>query len=204
MFNYSLLVGARLKSKTGRPRFAKLLGVSYSHLRKLQEKYIGVLRQKLPATEEGKKVAALARGAARAGEIRFDEIQGILRLSRGALKRLLESERAVYSCKMSSEKAVTAATPGEAGALLLCFDCEALAKGRCRGYGETSYPENIFTLVAMFEANGVFDREEHARVLREDFDMDMTARRLTEIISRFKHGKSVPEDIFYMKGAGRR
>jgi transcriptional regulator with XRE-family HTH domain len=292
MFNYGLLIGSRLKNKIDRSNFAKLLGISYSHLRKiengkrepsldtlrkisdytgvpageflkdadgeadgyssesmeghekitsfmalgkglskekylretledrvselerllthvlsvneLQEKYIGILRQKLPATEEAKKVAALARQTARAGGVRFDEIQGILRLNRRTLRRWLESEKAVYACKMSGERTVTAATPGEAGMRLSCFDCEALAKELCRGYGETSYPENTFMLVAMFEANGIFDREEHARILRESFDADISARQLTEMISRKKRGKPVPEDFIYLKGAGRK
>jgi transcriptional regulator with XRE-family HTH domain len=289
MFNYSLLLGSRLKNKIDRANFAKLLGISYSHLRKIengkrepsletlrkisdctgipageflkgtdegyssesmdgrekitsfvtlgkglsqerfrrenledrvselerllthvlsvnefQEKHIGILRQKLPTTEEAKKIAALARWAARAGEVRFDEIQGMLRMNRRALRRWLESEKAVYVCKLSPERTVTATTPGEAGMRLSCFDCDARAKELCRGYGETSYPENVFMLVAMFEANGIFDREEQARILRESFDMDISARQLTEMISRKKRGKPVPEDFIYLKGTGRK
>ena len=36
MFNYGLLIGSRLKNKVDRANFAKLLGISYSHLRKIE------------------------------------------------------------------------------------------------------------------------------------------------------------------------
>jgi hypothetical protein len=59
-------------------------------------------------------------------------------------------------------------------------------------------------LVVMFEANGIFDREDQARILCESFDADISARQLTEMISRHKRGKPVPEDFVYLKGAGRK
>jgi transcriptional regulator with XRE-family HTH domain len=288
MFNYALLVGLRLKNGFDRFTFANFLGISYSHLCKIesgvrepsldvlrkisectgvsageflknsdekplfeninspeeitgvavlsrdlykekflrknledrvselerllthalavhefQEKYIMILRQKLPTTEEAKKIAALARETAKAGELRFDEIQAGLGLTRGTLKDYLRFEKMTYSCKMSPERTAEAFTPGEAGMQLACFDCEAHAQELCRGYGEANYPENFFMLIAMFEAHGIHNREVQARILRDSFDSDISAHKLSEIMSRKKHGKPVPEDIIYLKGTGR-
>lgn len=288
MFNHCLLVEARMKSKMERANFAKLLGISYSHLckiengirepsldvlrkiseytgisagnflrncddeslpenmdgpeqitsittlsreiyrgnffrktavlgriseldrflshalvfNKLQEKYIGILKQRLPAAEEAKKTAALIREFARDGELCVEEIQTGLHLSRGTVRSYLKAVKMTYSCKVFPEKKVAATTPGGAGMQLACFDCEAQAKELCRGYGRFDYPENLLMFINMCEANGIYDREEHAQILRRSFDMDISARKLTEILSRIKQGKTVPDDIYYLKGAG--
>jgi transcriptional regulator with XRE-family HTH domain len=286
MFNYGLLVGARLKTNISRFDFAQLLGISYSYLRKIengirepsldllwkiskftgippgdflrrcddecvpgqmngpekitpivalsrdicrekfirktledrvselgkhmihalavnefQEKYISILRQKLPATEEAKRVAALARESARAGELCFDEIQAGLHLLRRTLEGYLESVKMTYSCKLFPEKTAIASTPGGAGMQLACFDCEAQEKELCRGYGGLNYPENFVMLVNMFEAHGIHNREEQTQILQRSFDKDISAHKLSEMISRVKQGKTVPDDLFYLKGA---
>jgi transcriptional regulator with XRE-family HTH domain len=287
MFNYGLLVTARRESNTDRANFAKLLGISYSHLRKiengerepsldvlrkiseytgisageflkncddeclsenaanpekindiltlirmvdkekfyrknaeeriselekaqrhilalikLQERYIGILKQRLPAAEEAKKTAILAREFAKAGELCFEEIQAGLHLTRGTLESYLKAVKMTYSCKMYPEKTVEASTPGEAGMSLICFDCEAQAKELCRGYGGLKYPENFLTLIQICEANGIHNREKQAQILRSSFDKDISAHKLSEMISRSRHGKRVPDDLFYLKGAG--
>jgi transcriptional regulator with XRE-family HTH domain len=161
----------------------------------LHVKQADILRRELPKPERAKKIAALARAAARAGELRFDEISAILNLSRSALKHWLESEKAVYQCKMADGKTVTASTPGEAGMRLLCFDCEARAREDCRGYGENSYPENIFVLIALFEANGVYSRIEQSELLRESYGIELSPHQVSELLSRKKRGKPVPEDV---------
>jgi transcriptional regulator with XRE-family HTH domain len=161
----------------------------------LHARLAGVLFQDLPGQERTKEIAALAKSAARAGELRFSEIQGILRLNRSTLKHWLESEKALYSCKLSGERTVTASTPGEAGMLLLCFDCEARARDDCRGYGDSDYPENIFVLLALLEANGIYGRAEQARALRESYGIELSPHQISELLSRKKHGKPVPEDV---------
>ena len=170
----------------------------------LQEKYIELLRQDKSPIEKGKKIAALARSAVREGEIRFDEVQAILRLNRRKLKQLLESEIGEYRCKLFDDRIVTATTPMEAGIKLGCFDCEARADNDCRGFGENNYPENIFMLIAMLEANGIHNREEQARLLRDSFEMDISAHQLSVALWRNREGKSVPEDMVNMRPDKRR
>ena len=163
-----------------------------------QEKYIVILRLDTSSVEKGKKIAALARSAIRAGEIRFDEVQAILRVTRRTLKQWLESEKGEYRCKLFEGRVISATTPTEAGIMLKCFDCEARASEDCRGYGENNYPENIFMLIAMLEANGIYGREQQASLLRDSFDMDISAHQLADAISRQKHGKQVSENIVNM------
>ena len=164
----------------------------------LQEKFIIILRQELPPVDRGKKIAALARSTIRAGEIRFDEVQAILRLNRRTLKQWLESEKGEYRCKLFDDRVVLATTPMEAGIKLNCFDCEARASEGCRGYGENNYPENLFMLVAMFEANGIYGRKEQAALLCDSFDMNITAHQLSDALSKQKQGKRVSEDLVNM------
>jgi hypothetical protein len=84
--------------------------------------------------------------------------------------------------------------------LLTCFDCTPHEKGNCSGYGENSNPENIVMLVVMLEANGINNREEQVQILNESYDMNLTGHQLSDILSKIKHGKRVPKDIFYLKG----
>jgi len=165
----------------------------------LQEKFIVILKQDTSPVEKGKKTAALARSAIRAGEIRFDEVQAALHLSRRTLKQWLESEKGEYRCKLFDDRTVLATTPMEAGIKLCCFDCEARASEDCRGYGENNYPENLFMLIAMLEANGIHSREEQAELLRNSFDMNISAHQLSDALSRQKHGKRVSENLVSMK-----
>jgi hypothetical protein len=83
----------------------------------------------------------------------------------------------------------------EAGIKLRCFDCEARVKEDCRGFGESSYPENLFVLISILEANGIYKRNEQAALLRDSFDMDITPHQLSETLSRQKRGKKVSEDL---------
>lgn len=170
----------------------------------LQESFITILKQDMSHIEKGKKTAALARSAIRAGEIRFDEVQAILRLNRRTLKQWLESEKSEYRCKLFDDRIVSATTPTEAGIRLGCFDCEARADEDCRGYGENNYPENIFMLIAMLEANGIHNREEQTRLLRDSFDMDISAHQLSDALSRHKLGRRVPENLVNMRTYARK
>jgi predicted RNase H-like nuclease (RuvC/YqgF family) len=171
---------------------------SIEHLAAVNElciRFEEILLQKLSNPEEAKKIAALARATAKLGELRFDEIQGMLRLNRSTLKHWLESEKTTYSCKLDKGKTVIASTPGEAEMRLLCFDCEARASEDCRGYGENNYPENLFVLIALLQANGVYNRKEQAQMLRESYGIELSSHLISELLSRKKHGKPVPEDI---------
>jgi transcriptional regulator with XRE-family HTH domain len=154
-----------------------------------------ILLMELSAPEKAKRTAALARETARLGELRFDEIQGLLRLSRSTLKHWLENEKTNYSCKLDEGKTVMASTPGEAGVRLLCFDCEARASEDCKGYGEDNYPENLFVLISLLQANGVYNRKEQAQLLYESYGIEVSPHQISELLSRKKHGKPVPEDI---------
>jgi hypothetical protein len=164
----------------------------------LETRYVDILTLELSKAEKAKKVAALARETARLGEIRFDEIAGILRADRSSLKRWLETEKVSYTCRLFGEKTVTASTPGEAGLRLQCFVCEARADEDCEGYGDIGYPENFSALMETLKANGVYNREEQAKVLLESCGKKLTPHQISEILSRKKHGKTVPEDIEYL------
>jgi transcriptional regulator with XRE-family HTH domain len=159
----------------------------------LNTRLTDILHMELPKSEKSKRIAALARATAGAGELRFDEIAGILHLQRATLRHWLESEKNNYSCRLFDGKTVTASTPGEAGMRLLCFDCEVRAREDCRGYGEENHPENIFVLIALLEAHGVYSRTEQAELLRDSYGIEMTAHQISELMSRKKHGKPVPE-----------
>ena len=164
----------------------------------LQEMFICILKQDKSPAEKGKKIASLARSTIRTGEIRFDEVQTTLHLSRRTLKKWLEAEKGEYRCKLFNERTVEATTPMEAGIKLGCFDCEAKACEDCRGYGENNYPENLFILIATLEAHGIHGREEQAQLLRDSFDMNISAHQISVALSRNKQGKSVPESLVNM------
>jgi transcriptional regulator with XRE-family HTH domain len=190
----------RFKMKTLEKNFAESEKLRYHMLAviELQEKYIAILRQDISPVERGKKKAALARETIRFGELRFDEVQAILNMGRRHLTHLLESEEGEYRCRLF-DKAVTATTPAVAGIMLRCFDCEAKESEDCRGYGEFVYPENIFILVAVLEANGIYKREKQVAILRDSFEMDINVRQLADALSKHNHGKRAPEDIVNLK-----
>lgn len=190
----------RFKMKTLEKNFAESEKLRYHMLAviELQEKYIAILRQDISPVERGKKKAALARETIRFGELRFDEVQAILNMGRRHLTHLLESEEGEYRCGLF-DKAVTATTPAVAGIMLRCFDCEAKESEDCRGYGEFVYPENIFILVAVLEANGIYKREKQVAILRDSFEMDINVRQLADALSKHNHGKRAPEDIVNLK-----
>jgi transcriptional regulator with XRE-family HTH domain len=168
----------------------------------LQEKYIAILRRDISPVERGKKTAALARETVRFGELRFDEVQAILHVERRRLTQWLESEEGEYRCRLF-DRAIMATTPAVAGIMLRCFDCEAKESEDCRGYGEFVYPENIFILVAILEANGIYKREKQIDILRDSFEMDISVRQLADALSKHNHGKRAPEDIVNLKPSRR-
>jgi transcriptional regulator with XRE-family HTH domain len=161
----------------------------------LSVRFEEILLLELSDPEKAKKIAMLARATAKIGELRFDEIQGLLRLNRSVLKHWLSSEKTSYSCKLDEGKTVLASTPGEAGMRLLCFDCEARANEDCRGYGENNYPENIFVLISLLQANGIYNRKEQAQLLHESYGIELSPHQISELLSRKKHGKPVPENL---------
>ncbi|GHV44859.1 hypothetical protein FACS1894204_02710 [Synergistales bacterium] len=169
----------------------------------LYVQFSDILRLGLPKPVMAKKIAALARTTARAGDICFNEIQVILCLTQATLTHYLETEVVSYSCRMSKEKTVMTSNPGEAGMRLLCFDCEARAKEICGGYGENNQPESIFTLIAMLEANGICNREDQSKELSKSCNTEMSAHQISDLLSRKKHGKPIPEYTENMDIRGR-
>jgi hypothetical protein len=172
------------------------------HLMSVNElciRFVRIQSAELAKPEKSRKIASLARETAVNGEVRFDEIAYILGVSKSTLKHWLESSKSLYKCRLFEDRTVIAATPGEAGTRLACFDCEARAKGSCRGYGENNYPENFFALIAMIAANGVCEREEQSKLLRDSYDIELTAHQISELVSRKKLGKSIPDAIKDMK-----
>ena len=196
----------RFEKKTQAHRIAELEKQN-EHLMsilELQTRHVEVLRLDLPKSERAKKLARLARETASSGEIRFDEIAETLRIDRATLRRWLASKKIMYECRLFTEKTVEAYTPDEAGIRLQCFDCESKADEDCNGYGNTGSPGDFFAIIALYEANGINDREEQARLLHDTYDMELTAHQISEYLSRQKNGKPVPADIINLQPYKRR
>lgn len=169
------------------------------YVNEFQAKLADILRQDLPKSERAKKIAALARTAAKDGEMVFCEIASVSGVTEATLRRWLESDKTSYTCKLDDGKTVTVLTPGEAGMHFACFDCEARAKGVCRGYGDSCYPENFIVMISQLEANGIRSRIEQSKILGEAFGLWLTPHQISEFISRMKKGKPVNEDIVDLK-----
>jgi transcriptional regulator with XRE-family HTH domain len=161
--------------------------------------------RKCPApAERAKRLARLARETAASGKVPLRKMPPILGVTESVLMRWLESAKVEYVCMMDERKAVKASCPDQAAMKLVCFDCEARAKGICCGFGREHDPEAFDELVLAFEDNGIYGREKHSKVLLESYEMDMSAREISEFMSRKKHGKPVPESIEDMKVRKRR
>ena len=165
----------------------------------LHTRHVEILLLELPKAERSKKLANLARETARSGEICFEDIIGILKIDRAILRRWLASKKNTYVCRLFIEKTVEAFTPDEAGIRLQCFDCESKANEDCSGYGNTASPGDFFAIIALYEANGIYEREEQARLLHESFNMELTPHQISEYLSRKKTGKPVPADIINLQ-----
>jgi len=176
-----------------------LISISELHTR-----HVEILLLDLSKAERAKKLANLARDTAKSGEIRFDEIAETLQIDRATLKRWLASKKNTYVCRLFVEKTVEAFTPDEAGIRLQCFDCESKADEDCSGYGNTASPGDFFAMIALYEANGIYEREEQARLLHESYNMELTPHQISEYLSRKKNGKPVPADIINLQPYKRR
>jgi transcriptional regulator with XRE-family HTH domain len=157
-----------------------------------------VYHQRLTGSEEAKKLAALAREAAKAGELCFGEIAYALDVKPPVLTRWLEAVKTTYTCRLFPENSVLASTPGGAGAKLRCFDCDARDKGDCNGFGEKIQTENIFGIISMLEANGVTNRNEEAEIISKAADQEISGHQISDLISRKKRGLPIPEDLLYL------
>jgi transcriptional regulator with XRE-family HTH domain len=163
-----------------------------------------VYRLTVSAPEKAKKLAAVARETAKAGELCFGEIAYAMGVAPPVLTRWLETVRMAYTCRLFPENAVSASTPGGAGAKLCCFDCDARDKGDCRGFGEKIYPENTFAIISLLEANGVTNRNEQAGIISKVSDREITAHQISDLVSRKKRGLPVPEDLLYLTSGKRK
>jgi transcriptional regulator with XRE-family HTH domain len=163
-----------------------------------------VYRLEISAPEKAKKLASLAREAAKAGELCFGEIAHALDVKPSVLTRWLEAVKTTYTCRLFPEKSVSASTPGGAGAKLCCFDCDARDKGDCRGFGDRIYAENIFGIISMFEANGVTNRDEQAEIISKIADREISAHQISDLMSRKKRGLPIPEDLLYLTSGKRK
>jgi transcriptional regulator with XRE-family HTH domain len=165
------------------------------YVNELQAKLISIFNLDLPKPERTKKTEALAKETIKSGKLRVNEVQAILQLGRSEMKHLMEPEKAGYQCRIFDDKAIMASNPGEAGMWLGCFDCDVRAKRDCEGYGEDRDPEDNFELMAMLGANGIFNRDEQAKLLHDLYGSDLSAHQISEMLSRKKHGKPVSEDM---------
>jgi transcriptional regulator with XRE-family HTH domain len=163
-----------------------------------------VYRLQITVPEKAKKLAAIARETAKAGELCFDEIAYALDVEPPVLTRWLEAVITVYACKLFPENSVSAFTPSEAGAKLCCFDCDAREKGDCRGFGEKIHPENTFAIISMLEANGITSRSEQAEIISKGSDREITAHQVSDLMSRKKHGLPIPENLLYLTSVKRK
>ncbi|MDR1623129.1 MAG: hypothetical protein LBS00_12210, partial [Synergistaceae bacterium] len=157
-----------------------------------------VCRLEISAPEKAKKLAALARDAAKAGELCFGEIAHALGVKDAVLTRWLEAVKTAYTCRIFPENSVSASTPGGAGAKLCCFDCDARDKGDCRGFGNMIHPENAFGIISLLESNGVTNRDEQAEIISRASDHEITAHQISDLMSRKKRGLPIHEDLLYL------
>jgi transcriptional regulator with XRE-family HTH domain len=157
-----------------------------------------VNRLEISGPEKAKKLAALARETAKAGELCFGEISHALDVKLAVLTRWLEAVKTNYTCRLFPEKSVSASTPGGAGAKLRCFDCDARDKGDCGGFGDIIHPENAFGIISLLEANGVTNRNEQAEIISKVADREISAHQISDLMSRKKRGLPVPEDLLYL------
>jgi transcriptional regulator with XRE-family HTH domain len=158
----------------------------------------------ITAPEKAKKLAALARETAKAGELCFAEIAHALGVEPPVLTRWLEAVKTVYKCRLFPENSASASTPGGAGAKLCCFDCDARDKGNCGGFGEKIQPENTFAIISMLEANGVTGRSEQAEIISRTSGREISAHQISDLMSRKKRGLPIPEDLLYLTGGKRK
>ena len=156
-----------------------------------------LFEKSLSKSEKTRKLKKLARTAAYEGEVDFSEILAVLRVKRTTLRSWLGGQ--VYSCEFAKDGKITALTPGEAGLRLRCFDCAAFERGKCRGYGRGTSPNNVAELIAALEANGVFGRNEQARILEESYGKRLSAHDITKMMSRKRRGLVIPESALYME-----
>jgi transcriptional regulator with XRE-family HTH domain len=163
-----------------------------------------VYRMEISAPEKAKKLAALTREAARAGELCFGEISHSLGVKPAVLTRWLEAVKTIYKCRIFPEKSVSASTPGGAGAKLCCFDCDARDKGDCNGFGDMIHPENVFGIISLLESNGVTNRDEEAEIISSLSDREISAHQISDLISRKKRGLPIPEDLLYLTSGKRK
>jgi hypothetical protein len=163
-----------------------------------------IFREYPASAERAKKLARLARETAASGKVPFHRMPPVLGVTEAKLLRWLEASKVEYVCMMDELKAIRASSPDEAGMKLVCFDCEARAKGICRGFGRERDPERLDELIFAFKDNGICGRDKHSEVLSESYGIEMSAHEISEFMSRKKHGKPVPENIEDMKVRKRR
>jgi transcriptional regulator with XRE-family HTH domain len=163
-----------------------------------------VNRLEISAPEKAKKLAALAREAAKGGELCFSEISLALDAKPPVLTRWLEAVKMNYTCRLFPEKSVSASTPGGAGAKLRCFDCGARDKGDCKGFGNMIHPDNAFGIISLLESNGVTNRNEQAEIISKVADREITAHQISDLISRKKRGLPISEDLLYLTSGKRK
>jgi transcriptional regulator with XRE-family HTH domain len=161
----------------------------------LAEKLVNILMQKdTSRPEQGKKMASLARQAIGGGQVHFAELQAMFHQPRSTIEKWLKSAKTEYRCNLH-EMTKEAHSPSEASLAFGCFDCEARDDGTCDGFGESMPTDDLFTLVAFLEADGITNREAQASFLRDHFFIEVTAHKLSDILSRHRLGKTVPEDL---------
>jgi hypothetical protein len=163
-----------------------------------------VYRLAISEPEKAKKLAAIAREAAKAGELCFGEIAHALDVKPSVLTRWLEAVKTTYTCRLFPEKSVSASTPGGAGAKLCCFDCDARDKGDCGGFGDRIHSENAFGIISLLEANGITNRSEQAEIVSRVSDKEITAHQISDLMSRKKRGLPIPEDLLYLTSGKRK
>lgn len=159
-------------------------------------------RHTLALNEKMKMLEKLARTMAHEGEFTFSEMLTVFRVKRPVLKQWLDLGKRAYPCRLTEEKSVVAATPGEAALRLTCFDCAALESGECRGYGNEKRPENLILLLVRLAANGVYGRDEQSRLLEENYGIKLSPHEISVMVHRYKSGMAIPEGIFNLEATG--
>jgi transcriptional regulator with XRE-family HTH domain len=166
-----------------------------------QLQYEEILRSKsLPEKEKQSRIKRLAVEAVSQGVLQYWEARLITGLPNADLRKGLEAKKRFFECKTAENGGIIASNPGEAGARLYCADCDENRADNCEGHGIELYPHprNIFVLLDRLERHGVTRFEDAAKILKEDYAIELTARELTLYASNYRKGKKIPEYILYL------
>jgi transcriptional regulator with XRE-family HTH domain len=170
----------------------------------LHMRFEEIVCQKPFTADEMEKLEELAGATTEENEISFNELLAVLRVGCSTLKNWLQIGKQAYSCRFVGGGKIMASNPGVAALRLRCFDCRDFESKKCKGHGNEKRPDNVIELIDRLKANGVLSRAEQVQILGASYNLPLSLHELSEVMYRNRHGRPIPEGIYYMDNAGRR